>query len=104
MPELQTRSYHANNFVRAFRRWFVPYVQSRVTASEFRPLLSYLFTEWKCNVDCHYCWAFNNKVKGMTEETAIRSIDWLKSVGCRVIAIMGGEPLLRRDFILDASR
>lgn len=100
MPELQTGSYHANNFVRAFRRWFVPYVQSRVMPSEFRPLLSYLFTEWKCNVDCHYCWAFNNKVKGMTEETAIRSIDWLKDVGCRVIAIMGGEPLLRRDFIL----
>ena len=100
MPELQTGSYHANNFVRAFRRWFVPYVQSRVMSDSFRPLLSYLFTEWKCNVDCHYCWAFNNKVKGMTEETAIQSIDWLKSVGCRVIAIMGGEPLLRRDFIL----
>lgn len=100
MPELQTNSYHANNFVRAFRRWLVPYVQSRVKKSEFRPLLSYLFTEFKCNVDCHYCWAFNNKVKGMTEETAIRSIDWLKANGCRVIALMGGEPLLRRDMIL----
>jgi len=100
MAELETKSYHANNFVRAFRRWLVPYVQSRIMADQFRPLLSYLFTEWKCNVDCHYCWAFNNKVKGMTEETAIRSIDWLKSVGCRVIAIMGGEPLLRRDMIL----
>jgi hypothetical protein len=20
--------------------------------------VAYLFTEWKCNVDCHYCWAF----------------------------------------------
>jgi MoaA/NifB/PqqE/SkfB family radical SAM enzyme len=36
----------------------------------------------------------------MTLDTAIQSIDWLKSVGCRVVAIMGGEPLLRRDFIL----
>ena len=78
MPELETPSYHTNNFVRAFRRWFVPYVQSRVYKEEFRPLLSYLFTEWKCNVDCHYCWAFNNKVKGMTEETAVQSIDWLE--------------------------
>jgi len=50
MPELQTGSYHANNFLRAFRRWFVPYVQSRVLSNQFRPLLSYLFTEWKCNV------------------------------------------------------
>ncbi len=100
MAEMNTGSYHANNFLRATRRWLVPYVQSRIMRSEFRPLLSYLFTEYKCNVDCHYCWAYNNKVKGMTEECAIRSIDFLKSVGCRVIAIMGGEPLLRRELIL----
>jgi MoaA/NifB/PqqE/SkfB family radical SAM enzyme len=91
--------YHANNGVRAFRRWLVPYIQSRVMADEFRPLLSYLFTEWKCNLDCHYCWAFENSVKGMTEEVAKRSIDYLHSVGCRVTAIMGGEPLLRPKFI-----
>src|SRR5262249_50805741 len=73
--------YHANNGVRAFRRWLIPYMQSRVMPDEFRPLLSYLFTEWKCNLDCHYCWAFDNSVKGMTEEVAKRSIDWLHSVG-----------------------
>jgi MoaA/NifB/PqqE/SkfB family radical SAM enzyme len=91
--------YHANNGVRAFRRWLVPYMQSRVLHDEFRPLLSYLFTEWKCNLDCHYCWAFDNSVKGMTEDVARRSIDFLHSVGCRVTAIMGGEPLLRPKFI-----
>ncbi|HMG35763.1 MAG TPA: radical SAM protein [Blastocatellia bacterium] len=91
--------YHANNGVRAFRRWLMPYMQSRVMANEFRPLLSYLFTEWKCNLDCHYCWAFDNSVKGMTEDIARRSIDFLHSVGCRVTAIMGGEPLLRPKFI-----
>src|SRR5215471_2856451 len=91
--------YHANNGMRAFRRWLIPYIQSRVLYDEFRPLLSYLFTEWKCNLDCHYCWAFDNSVKGMTEEVARRSIDWLHSVGCRVVAIMGGEPLLRPKFI-----
>ncbi len=91
--------YHWHNGMRAFRRWMVPYMQSRVKSSQFRPLLSYLFTEWKCNLDCHYCWAFNNSVKGMTEDVARRSIDWLHSTGCRVIAIMGGEPLLRPDFI-----
>jgi MoaA/NifB/PqqE/SkfB family radical SAM enzyme len=74
-------------------------MQSRVLHDEFRPLLSYLFTEWKCNLDCHYCWAFDNSVKGMSEEVAKRSIDFLHSVGCRVTAIMGGEPLLRPKFI-----
>jgi MoaA/NifB/PqqE/SkfB family radical SAM enzyme len=37
-------------------------------------------------------------VKGMTEDVARRSIDWLYDHGCRVVALMGGEPLLRPDF------
>ena len=38
-------------------------------------------------------------MKGMTEDTAKRSIDWLHGTGCRVLAYMGGEPLLRPDLI-----
>src|SRR6201987_4549101 len=57
--------------------WLFPYIRSRVTAGDFHPLIAYLFTEFKCNLDCHYCWAFDNKVKGMTEDTAKRSVDWL---------------------------
>jgi MoaA/NifB/PqqE/SkfB family radical SAM enzyme len=100
MIGLQTIRYRVKNGARAFRRWIVPYFASRIYRSRFRPLLSYLFTEWKCNIDCHYCFDFDNKAQGMSLDTAIQSIDWLKSVGCRVVAIMGGEPLLRRDFIL----
>jgi MoaA/NifB/PqqE/SkfB family radical SAM enzyme len=62
-------------------------------------MIAYLFTEWKCNLDCHYCWAFDNSVKGMTEDTARRSIDWLHDTGCRVLALMGGEVLLRPQFV-----
>jgi MoaA/NifB/PqqE/SkfB family radical SAM enzyme len=65
----------------------------------FHPIIAYLFTEWKCNLDCHYCWAFDNNVKGMTEDVARRSIDWLHDNGCRVLALMGGEPLLRPQFV-----
>jgi MoaA/NifB/PqqE/SkfB family radical SAM enzyme len=65
---------------------------------EFHPIIAYLFNEWKCNLDCHYCWAFDNSVRGMTEDVAKRSIDWLHDTGCRVLALMGGEPLLRPDF------
>ena len=84
---------------RAIRGWAVPYFQSRLLPGDFHPIIAYLFTEWKCNLDCHYCWAFDNRVKGMTEDTARRSIDWLHSTGCRVLALMGGEPLLRPDFV-----
>jgi MoaA/NifB/PqqE/SkfB family radical SAM enzyme len=79
--------------------WLFPYIRSRITAGDFHPLISYLFTEFKCNLDCHYCWAFDNKVKGMREDTPKRSVDWLHSTGCRVLAYMGGEPLLRPDLI-----
>jgi MoaA/NifB/PqqE/SkfB family radical SAM enzyme len=83
---------------RALRGWLVPYVESRVLPGDFHPIVSYLFTEWKCNLDCHYCWAFNNGVKGMSEEVARRSIDWLEDTRCRVLALMGGEVLLRPLF------
>jgi MoaA/NifB/PqqE/SkfB family radical SAM enzyme len=83
---------------RALRGWLYPYIRSRVLPGEFHPLIAYLFTEWKCNLECHYCWAFNNKVDGMTEDTARRSVDWLHQTGCRVLALMGGEVLLRPQF------
>ncbi len=84
---------------RAIRGWMFPYFKSRVLPGDFHPIIAYLFTEWKCNLDCHYCWAFDNRVKGMTEDVARRSIDWLHSTTCRVLALMGGEPLLRPDFV-----
>src|SRR5580704_5972559 len=93
------RSWSAPYVYRAMRGWLFPYVRSRVVPGDFNPIIAYLFTEWKCNLDCHYCWAFDNRVKGMTEDIARRSIDWLHDHGCRVLALMGGEPLLRPQFV-----
>ncbi len=92
-------AYFRINGVRAFRGWAVPYLRSRLSSNSFYPLLAYLFTDWKCNLDCHYCWANNNQIKGMNESVARASIDWLRASGSRVLAIMGGEPLLRPQFI-----
>src|ERR1700757_3759236 len=83
---------------RIMRGWLFPYVRSRVLPGDFHPITAYLFVEYKCNLDCWYCWAYDNKVRGMTEDVARRSIDWLYDHGCRVLALMGGEPLLRPDF------
>jgi hypothetical protein len=47
----------------------------------------------------HYCYSFDNRVKGMTEEVARASIDWLHSTTCRVLALMGGEVVLRPPFV-----
>ena len=101
---LEKTHYKCRNGIRAVRRWFIPYLFSLVYYDRFRPILCYLFTDWKCNIDCHYCWQYDNQLPGMSLDTAKSSIDWLKSVGCRVVAIMGGEPLVRRDFILEVIR
>lgn len=93
------RSWSPGLVYRAWRGWGLPYFQSRLLRGEFHPIIAYLFTEWKCNLDCHYCWAFDNSVKGMTEDVAKRSVDWLHSTTCRVLALMGGEPLLRPQFV-----
>lgn len=95
----ERRKWGVKDVYRCSRGGLGPYVRSRVLPGEFHPITAYLFVEYKCNLDCWYCWSYNNKVKGMTEDVARRSIDWLHDNGCRVLALMGGEPLLRPDFI-----
>jgi hypothetical protein len=99
-PEItpQKRDWSLSHVYRAMRGWLFPYIRSRVLPGEFHPITAYLFVEYKCNLDCWCCWAYNNKVKGMTEDVARRSVDWLYDHGCRVLALMGGEPLLRPQF------
>ncbi len=101
-PEAMWETERAYNRFKAWRTWKglgAPYFKSRLRPGELRPLIAYLFSEWKCNLDCHYCWSYENSVKGMTEATARLSIDWLHSIGNRLLALMGGEPLLRPQFI-----
>ena len=93
------RRWGASGIWEHMRGWMVPYFKSRVLPGDFQPIIAYLFAEWKCNLDCHYCWSYDNRVKGMTEDTARRAIDWLYETPCRVLAPTGGEPLLRPDFI-----
>src|SRR5437762_3294652 len=95
----QRRDWNRQQIYRKMRGWLFPYLRSRVMPGEFHPITAYLFVEYKCNLDCWYCWSFDNKIKGMTEDVARRSIDWLHDHGCRVLALMGGEPLLRPDFV-----
>ncbi len=101
---LDQLQYKVENGVRALQRWVIPYINSRIHEDEFRPVLCYLYTDWQCNIDCHYCFQYNNDLPGMDLVTAKSSVDWLKSIGCRVISLMGGEPLLRKDFVLEIVR
>lgn len=94
----EKRQWGRKEIYRKVRGWLFPYIRSRLLPGDLHPITAYLFVEYKCNLDCWYCWAFDNQVKGMTEDVARRSIDWLYDSGCRVLALMGGEPLLRPQF------
>ncbi len=101
-PEVMWETDRAFNNYKAWRTWKglgAPYFKSRMLPMDLRPLIAYLFTEWKCNLDCHYCWSYDNSIKGMTEPVARQSIDWLHSLGNRFLALMGGEPMLRPKFL-----
>ena len=93
----EKRKWTAAQKYHAIKGWMFPYFKSRMLPGDFHPLITYLFNEWKCNLDCSYCWAYDNTVKGMTEDVAKRSIDWLHGTTCRVLALMGGEVLLRPE-------
>ncbi len=71
----EKRQWTAKQMLRASRGWLVPYLWSRLLPGDFHPITAYLFLEYKCNLDCWYCPSFDNKVKGMTEDVARRSID-----------------------------
>lgn len=96
--------YHLYNFATAYRSWFLPYMKSRLHSHRFRPLVAFMYTDLNCNLDCHYCYSRARNIQGMDIQVAKDSVDWLKSVGCRVLAYMGGEPLLRKSFIIDVTR
>jgi MoaA/NifB/PqqE/SkfB family radical SAM enzyme len=93
------RHWPASKIWHAMHGWALPFVKSRLLPGDFHPIIAYLFTEYRCNLDCHYCYSFDNRVKGMTEEVARASIDWLHSTTCRVLALMGGEVILRPPFV-----
>jgi len=82
-PEIlpEKRDWRLSQIYRSMRGWLFPYIRSRVLPGDFHPITAYLFVEYKCNLDCWYCWAYNNQVKGMTEDIARRSIDWLYDHG-----------------------
>src|SRR5215470_17426437 len=99
LPGDGQRHWTSSQVYHAMRGWAFPYLKSRLLPGDLHPIVAYLFTEFKCNLDCHYCYSFDNRVKGMTEEVARTSIDWLHSTTCRLLALMGGEVILRPQFV-----
>ena len=54
---------------RKMRGWLFPYIRSRVLPGDFHPITAYLFVEYKCNLDCWYCWRAELRRLGSEEGT-----------------------------------
>lgn len=65
-----------------------------------RPLLASVKLTYRCNLTCHAC-PFHLRSHAenahMSWETALKSLDTLRAMGCRIVIFEGGEPLLWSD-------
>lgn len=62
------------------------------------PLWVHLWITDRCNLTCDYCEVVENKSKDPAKEEVESWIAHADDLGSAVIAFMGGEPTLRRDF------
>ena len=52
---------------------------------------------WRCNARCEYCNRWGIKMKEPATEEALKVINDIGDMGCSILALTGGEPLLRSD-------
>ena len=62
------------------------------------PLWVHLWVTDKCNLSCNYCEVVENRNKNPSKEDIVNRITHANNLGSAVIAFMGGEPTLRKDF------
>jgi len=76
------------------------YAQAWLTGERI-PLYVGLFITQRCNLKCIYCFPNSpqrQKEDEFTKEEIFRIVDELYALGTRYITILGGEPLIRKDF------
>jgi len=64
-----------------------------------RPVWAHLVVTRKCNLNCKYCFAKDDKKSDLNEEQLRRIIDHLYSLGCRFVSFFGGEPTIKKFFV-----
>jgi hypothetical protein len=74
-------------FIGLWRGWLFPNVRSRVKPGDFHPIICYRSPNGNATSIVTIA-GHDNSVKGMTEDIARRSIDWLHDHGCRVLPLM----------------
>jgi MoaA/NifB/PqqE/SkfB family radical SAM enzyme len=74
---------------------------SRLVVTRLRgeplPMIASLYLTHRCNLRCVYCSSPLRKTAELSTSAWLRIVDELADLGCRRVAILGGEPLLRAD-------
>ncbi len=60
-------------------------------------LLAFIYPTHHCNLRCTYCSSPYLKTPELTTEQWLKVVDELADLGCRRVAILGGEPLFLHD-------
>ncbi len=82
-----------------YSRVFSSLAKSRIQGRNIPFMLEYQITQG-CNLDCKYCYADLGSLQQMKDpslEEITGNIDAFHRLGTRVIRILGGEPLIRKD-------
>lgn len=63
------------------------------------PLIATLAVTSRCRLNCRHCSEGYRSGKELSRETIFAALDDLVALGCPIIALTGGEPFLRADFL-----
>lgn len=102
IQHLKTLPRYKNNAVKSLIRrasFFLSLLFCKLTGKE-KPLFVVLVTNNDCNLDCSYCYGEYGKRSAKdnySTKKLLQMIDELKSLGCKLLTVHGGETLLRKD-------
>jgi len=79
------------------------FIGPRLKSKFGRPIPYWFFLDvlTTCNMRCGYCFVIEPKRAKIDLSVAKQSIDFMHEQGCRVVAFMGGEPLLLGDSLVE---
>ena len=72
-------------------------IVARAALDQDRPLLVHIVPMRRCNLACAYCNEYDDHSPPVATEVMFERIDLLAAMGCAVVTISGGEPLLHPD-------
>lgn len=65
------------------------------------PIIANILVTNRCNLKCFYCYpdVFNRQIEDMSLDNFKKIIDILAKRGTKIVVLLGGEPLIRKDLV-----